>query len=159
MLLSLCNLFAFVSYPCGTLLVAQEKIKDLYIVYGLQPLVYWIGVFLLMNLLNIHGFAIMKLTVFVLMGCFYLWYSLRFIEVKFDSFLKQVVLPSLPGFTVMAGMLFLANGLFCIDKSIKYLFLNAAVIGSAILIGFAITYFTSPVIKNQIKDVIKTLKK
>ena len=42
-LLVKCNLFAFVTYPSNMLLMAQERIKEMYVVKTIIPLVFFWG--------------------------------------------------------------------------------------------------------------------
>ncbi len=158
MILSLCNIFAFVSYPCGSLLVAQEKIKDLYVVNGLQPVVYWVGVFCLISSLNVMGFAFMKCLVFVLIGLFYIWYSSRFLKISIFDYIKQVILPYVPGLLIVVVFLLFARQWFYVDKSITNLFLNAALMGGVLIIAFVATFFVSPTIKEQVHEIVNKYK-
>ena len=159
MLLSLCNLFAFVSYPCGSLLVAQERIKYLYFSNGLMPIIYWLGIRVMISCFDIYSFAIMKLSVFVLIGIFYIWYSVKFLQISIAEYIKKVFFPNIPGLVIVIALLSLVGNQFCDDKNMGHLFANAAIMGVVLLLAFSVTYLSSRVIREQVKDVLNKYKK
>ena len=63
--LILCNLFAFISYPMGMLLMAKEQQKKMYIIATLLPVIFWIGILLTVRDQGVNSFAIFKLVAFI----------------------------------------------------------------------------------------------
>lgn len=70
-LLVLCYAFGYVINPTGLLLIAQQKVRMLYLVNALLPIVYWLGVLLTYERMGIQAFALFKLVAFVVVFVLY----------------------------------------------------------------------------------------
>jgi len=157
-MLVLCNVFAFVSYPAGNLLIAKEKIKLLYVINGIQPLVYWIGVISLISIWGVYSFSFFKLLAFILCGIIYIIYSARFLEISIWSYIKNIVLPYLPSILIVTLLLIPASKLFAEDKSTRFLLYNGLIVLGAIAVGFIICFFTVKPLKNNVLSILKNKK-
>ena len=56
--LALCNVFGFIAYPSGILLMATKKIKLLYIIATAQLIIYWGGIAIFFSSLRLHCFCV-----------------------------------------------------------------------------------------------------
>ena len=95
--LVLCYIGSFITYPSGLILIANEKIKTLYIVNAIMPFVYWIGISITISYWGIKSFAIFKLISFLIVIILYFIitgreYS-RSLFALFLSVLNSVFLP------------------------------------------------------------------
>jgi len=105
-----CNLLAFISYPAGILLVAQEKIKLNYFIGLMMPVIYWLGIYFTIGIFGVTSFAIFKFVVFLISGIFYLRFSLRFLNITFFQFLNQYIIRFIPSiFLLIFGLLHFEN--------------------------------------------------
>src|SRR5581483_1187093 len=93
-LLILSNILAFISYPCSILLIAKQKIRLLYLISGVLPIVYWLCIVMFYSRIGVVIFAISKLLAFLIIGFFYLKYTLSFLEINMLAFLKKYLLPA-----------------------------------------------------------------
>ena len=133
-----CNILGFISYPTGMLLVAQKKIKEMYIISFLMPAIYWVGIYTTVKTLGIESFAIFKFAVFSISGLAYLWFSLRFLNVSLLSFVKSNLISYLPAIILLVAALLLTNNLFIDGKNKINLLLNMVIMGGSVLLSFAV---------------------
>lgn len=153
--LVLCNVPGFISYPAGMLLIAREKIKQMYVVSMLMPFVFWGGIFSTISFLGIESFAIFKFLTFLISGSVYLWLSLQFLEVSLWSFFKKTIIPYLLPLTVMCSILWLMQDI-CIDEKNKLsLLINGAIVGAGIAIAMAISLITCKPLREYAKKLLK----
>jgi O-antigen/teichoic acid export membrane protein len=140
------NILAFISYPCSILLVAKQKIRLLYLTSASLPVIYWITIILFYPVAGILVFAVSKLMVFLIIGFFYLKYSLDFLQIKMDLFLKNYILPVIIPLVVIAGILIPVSLYFEETlKSYVHLFFIIMLVAFAIFSGFICYYlFSSP---------------
>ena len=153
--LVLCNVLGFISYPTGMLLVAREKLKDIYLISILMPIIYWVGIVSTIGALEIKSFAVFKFIAFAISGIIYLQLSLKFLNISFMGFLKKNIAPFLPALILMCiGLLFL-NDRYIIGKSKLYLFINASIISVGIFVAIGLTLMSVPALREYF---IKTFK-
>ena len=86
-------IFTFISQPAGILIVALEKIKQLYVISTIIVLVYWIGIFLTINYFSINSFALFKFIAFLIAGIFYLKILLDYLNMNVIKFVKVFLYP------------------------------------------------------------------
>ena len=104
-LLMLSYLFAYVSYPMGILLIAQQKLK---IMNGLSTLIvilFWGGVAGTVSFMHLQSFALFKCVAFGISGIASIWLSARFLTLHIVDFLKETILPMLIPLALLIGML------------------------------------------------------
>lgn len=88
--LVLCNLFAFITYPTGILLMAQEQIKKMYSISILLPFVFWIGILSTYQILGLRSFAIFKMIAFILSAVVYYGFMLKYLKMNITESLKLI---------------------------------------------------------------------
>ena len=153
--LVLCNLFAFITYPTGILLMAKEQIKKMYSINMLLPFVFWIGILSTYQILGLRSFAIFKMVAFILSALVYYAFMLKYLKMPILKSLKLIfkpmILPIL--FVVVSCLIF--HDYLPTDKSKINLLLVAFVSGFLILVSFCIQYFFSENWRKQISKVLK----
>ncbi|MGL2988126.1 lipopolysaccharide biosynthesis protein [Flavobacterium sp. RSSA_27] len=150
-----CNILAFVSYPAGMLMIANEKLKEMYIISFLMPIIYWTGIYLTIDLFGIQSFAMFKFLAFFISGLIYIWYSLSFLKISVYQFIKKQIIPYVPAVLVLIITLFSLNDCFLEGKDKMNLFINALIIGFGILFSFGISLVTVSPLREYF---FKTLK-
>jgi O-antigen/teichoic acid export membrane protein len=103
-LLICCNLFAFITYPAGILLVAQERVKTLYVMGAFLPVGYWTGVALGFQSWGLAAFGSAKLGAFAITAVVYLGISLKYLDISLLDFIKSTVLRNIPFLVVLVGL-------------------------------------------------------
>lgn len=147
-----CNILAFISYPTGMLLVAQKRIKEMYIISFLMPIIYWIGIYTTIKFWGTESFAIFKFAVFFISGLAYLWFSLRFLKVSLLSFMKNNLISYFPALVLLIVTLLITNDIFIEGKNKINLLLNIIILGCNILLSFVVCYiFVKPLREYLVK--------
>lgn len=93
LLLSYC--FSFVSYPASILIVALEKIRQLYIINTILVIIYWGGVLATVGTIGIRSLAIFKFISFAVASVFYFKILVNYLNIGVLSFMRKFVLPVL----------------------------------------------------------------
>jgi len=112
-----CNLFAFITYPTGLLLSAQVRIKVLYFMGGLLPLVYWAGVALTYSNLGLEAFALFKLIAFILSALIYLGIAIKYLGISLWKFLKDFVFSNILSILLLSIVLLFLRDYLPLYKS------------------------------------------
>ena len=154
-MLVLCNIMAFVSYPAGNLLIAKEEVKTLYVFNGIQPLVYWVGVASLISLWGVYAFAFFKLAAFLIAGILYVIYSLRFLDMRLSTYVKTILVPYFPSILCTVLILLPCRDLFASDKSTINLLYNGMIVVLTIAVAFGVSYFTVKPLRNYVLSILK----
>ncbi|WP_300646448.1 hypothetical protein [uncultured Rikenella sp.] len=153
--LVLCNILGFVSYPTGIMLMACEKIRQLYLQNALMVLIFWGGIFTTVGIWGIESFARFKFLTFIFNGIAYLWLSLQFLGISLRSFLRTVVVPYLPGLAVMLGVLFLIRDSYITGKDKLNLALNGVLILGSIFVGLMVSLWTVPRLRQYVFQLLR----
>jgi O-antigen/teichoic acid export membrane protein len=157
--LVLCNIFAFISYPAGMLLVAKEKIKDMYVINLLMPIIYWVGIILSIGLLGLESFAVFKFAAFLISTVIYLRLSMRFLDISLAELFNKYIFPYVPAILIMSVGLFFFNDLFIGGKSKLYLFYNILIICCGLFIGFSLSLITARPLRDYLIKSLKSIFK
>lgn len=107
-LLILGNIFGFISYPTGFIVLALHKVKLLNIVSFIYPLLFWGGILVTYQWWGITSFAFFKLMAFLAAAVIYMFFAVNFLKVHPGHFLRTVILPALPGVVFICGLSLLA---------------------------------------------------
>jgi O-antigen/teichoic acid export membrane protein len=141
--LILCNVLSFVSYPAGMMVVANEKITQMYWQSALMVIIFWGGIVYTIENLGIESFARFKFLSFIINGVIYIFISSRFLNISVWKFIKQVVGAYIPAIVVMLGLLFLVKDIYIGDKSVVYLLVNVGIILASVCIALSISLIFS----------------
>lgn len=157
--LVMCNVLGFISYPAGVMLMAREKVRQMYVVNGVIPLIFWGGIFTTITYLGVESFALFKFTAFAISGLAYLWFTLHFLQISLFRFARQIILPYLPGLLVMIVLLLLLQN-SCIDGKNKLnLLANVAIVVLGVLVAIGISVVTCKPLIDYAKKTVKTITK
>lgn len=140
--LVLCNVFAFVSYPVGLLLVAIKRLKEMYLISFLMPLIYWAGIFSTISIWGVESFSIFKFIAFFVSSLFYLTFVLKYINVSLRRFFLKNILPYLPAFAIMVVILFLFKDTWVGGKDKLNLLINVLFLGITLCVAMGISLLT-----------------
>lgn len=153
--LVLCNILAFISYPTGMLLIAQENMRKMYIVNSMMPVIFWTGIFTTLGFWGVESFAIFKFTALIVSGICYLWYTLQFLEISLWQFLLKTILPYWPALTAMIIVLVLLRN-SCIDEKSKLnLLYNGLIVGGSIITALTISLITVKPLRQYVVRLLR----
>jgi O-antigen/teichoic acid export membrane protein len=157
--LLLCNLFAFISYPGATLLSALERLKEIYIISLLSPLVYWGGILLFYPRYGLTVFAVFKCIAFFIPALFYINFSIKYLNISFLSFVRQIFTPLIVPSGVLLTLSFIIKPYLPIEKSVQNLFITLMAIVLIILSGIMAQLFFSKELREKIRSMIVLIKR
>lgn len=153
--LILCNLFAFINYPTSFLLMGKERIKEMYLVNTIIPLVYWIGIILTYAMIGLNAFAFFKFVAFSISALAYLLILKRYLDLSIVQLIQRYIWPVLfPVIFLLVATLLITNYL-PIEKSKVNLLIVAMTAISFIMSSFVLQYILSAKWRNQIIKILK----
>lgn len=157
--LILCNLFAFIAYPTGILLMATEQLNRMYFINTILPFIFWVGIFFSYEYLGLLSFAVFKMIAFMLAAIAYSYFMLNYIKISFVTAIKLIFKPLIiPVCFIFFSAFFINKFLHPADKSKGDLFITLIAIGTIVLISFIIQYFFSERLRQQVLNVVKKIK-
>ncbi|WP_109694993.1 MATE family efflux transporter [Chitinophaga deserti] len=155
--LLLCYVFSFITYPGGILLMARERVKTMYITSGIQPLVYWTGIFLTFQFLGLAAFAWFKLLAFAVSATIYCISIRRFLQTSWKDFIIKILLPAVPPVGLLAAIcLFLRKYLPLSHTKLSFI-TYITIIVFVILLATACYYITSNIFRQFVNQMAGTL--
>lgn len=101
-----CNILAFIAYPTGILLSAQLRLKEMYLLGGIIPIIYWVGIILTYNKLGLVVFGYFKLLTFIISGIIYLILLLKYLDMSLWKFFNKFILKNIPFLIVLIVVLY-----------------------------------------------------
>ncbi|GGF08128.1 lipopolysaccharide biosynthesis protein [Flavobacterium limi] len=154
-LLVLCNLFAFITYPTNSILIAKERQNVLYFINTLLPFVFWAGIAFTVHFLGVKSFAIFKFVAFFLSALFLFRLMILYLKLDLFSSIKKIFLPMFFPVLILIGVCFFIRYFLPKEKSAINLLIVVFAIGGVLIISFVIQYFSSQNWKQQILKSIK----
>lgn len=148
---------AFISYPAGILLAAQERIREMNLVATMIVIIFWAGITLSVKTYGIVSFALFKLIAFSVMYIFYGAVSLKFLDYSLGTFLRRIIAPLVPSVVMMSAVLIPLARALPLEKSKAGL---AWVIGCSAMItlaGLLLYYGMSPRFRKYINDMVSKI--
>ena len=79
-------IYGFFTYPASFLIIAQEKIKILYLTSAISPIVYWTGIVLTIPYIGLTSFALFKFIAMSISSLFYFFITLKFLDISARRF-------------------------------------------------------------------------
>lgn len=155
-LLVLCNLFAFITYPAGIFLMAKQRIKEIYFVNTLIPIIFWIGIILTNSFFGIKSFAIFKLIAFAVSAISYQIIMIKYLEIKLLKSIADFLIPLLLPLFFLFGSVFLIVDYLPTEKSKQNLLVVFLTMVVIVLLAFVVQYIVSPKIRNKIKSITRS---
>jgi O-antigen/teichoic acid export membrane protein len=134
----------FISNPTSVLIVAQERMRAIYITSAILPIIYWSGILLTIRHLGVSSFALFKCVTLVVGGLVSFGIALRFMDIRLGEFLKTVIAPALVPLAVLILFLAYVSQFLPLQKSPLNVLLVGLVggIASAIALGFYYLFST-----------------
>ena len=154
----LCNVFAFISYPSGALVVVLEKTTTIKYISFISPLLYWCGILVLSPFFEITAFAIMKFVIFFMQFLIYIVIIRRILNLCLTKWMYSYVTSFFVPVVMVVILSFVANHFLSVsDKGIFPLIINCILLLGIMLIGFSVVYFTNRGIREYAKHLIRKL--
>lgn len=154
-LLILGYIYAFISYPASFLIIAQEKIKILYLTSAISPIVYWTGIILTLPYIGLTSFALFKFIAMSISSVFYLLITLKFLEISAGGFVRKILGPvAIPlGFLILS--LSCLNQFMPVEKNALDLFIVITTGGLASAGALFFYYLFSSQFRNYTQGLFK----
>ncbi len=153
-LLVLCNVFAFITYPTNSMLIAKEKQKVLYFVNALLPFIFWVGIVFTVNFWGVKSFAIFKLIAFLISALFLFRLMIVYLKLDLFSSIKTIFFPMLLPVLILILASFFIKSFLPQEKSKMNLLIVAFTMGCLIIMAFIIQFFSS---RNFRMQILKTI--
>lgn len=150
-----CNLFAFIIYPTGMLLMAKEKILEMYAVNAIVPLVYWGGIILTFSKLGIESFAVFKFIAFIVIFIGYFIVMLRLLNINAILFVKKVLRPLIMPLLFAIISSFAVKNFLPLEKTKVNFLIVACSMGGIVFFSLLIQLVFSLEMKNYVNKILK----
>jgi O-antigen/teichoic acid export membrane protein len=154
-ILVFCNFLGFVAYPAGILMSAREEIKKMYIIGIFTPIIYWAGIFISIEKYGMLSFAFFKLFIFIASGFYYIFYAIDYLKISFSSFVKNYIIPFLPGIILIIINSLIFKDLYLVQNNKLSLFVNLGLLAITILSSFVMSIFSSNYLRSYIQNLYK----
>lgn len=94
--LVLCFIFNSLTNPCASIIFAFNKAKDVLKVSVVQPLIFWIGVFVTIDSWGVKSFAYFKFIACFVTALYYIYIATRILRISpykyfIDNFIKPCI--------------------------------------------------------------------
>jgi hypothetical protein len=136
-----------------------EKIKEIYIVSLLNPLIYWGGIVLFYPRYGLSAFAVFKCIAFYITALFYINFFIKFLNISLWAFIKQIFAPLIVPCFVLLTLGYFIRPYLPASKSSLNLFITLMTSGLIILFALMIQVFFSGELRERIRVTIFLLKK
>lgn len=160
-LLILSNFLAFIFYPTSLLLTAKEKLKELFIINTLLPILFWLGIYFTSNIFGVISFAIFKFLAFTVAGAINFQILRIYLGLNFISALKRffnpIYISAIFSFLVSYFVNIYLSKYIIIANTKTDLLLVLLLIFIIILISLFFHYLISIKWRNSINNLFKKL--
>lgn len=156
-ILTLCNVMSFITYPTNIMLIAQSKLKYIYIITTFNTFLYWIFIVLTFKTLGVESFAYSKLATFLISGFWYLFILLKIMRINIFDLLSRIFFPLLPPILLLLLASHFSIHLFSFQKSRIGLIINATLLVLFIFTSLIFYYFINKGFKKQLNLLLKKL--
>ena len=142
-LLIFCFIYGFIGYPASFLIIAQERIKILYVTAAIAPIIYWTGIVLTIHSMGLTSFALFKLIAMSLSGVIYFFITIKYLGLSPWDFAKQVLGPAVVPIVFLCGTLLYFGQFMPLGKSTINLITVVATGGASSAVALSLYYFFS----------------
>jgi O-antigen/teichoic acid export membrane protein len=142
-LLILCFIYGFISYPASFLIIAQERIRILYVTAAIAPIIYWTGIALTIHFMGLTSLALFKLIVMSLSGVIYFVITIKFLRFSPWSFAKRILGPAVIPVAFLCGALLYFGQFMPTGKSTTNLIVVVATGAAASSVALSLYYLFS----------------
>lgn len=100
-------IYSFISYPSGFIVIAFQKIKEMYKINLLIVIIYWMGIGCTYSYLGLKSFALFKFIAFTLIAVLYLRIMIDVFSISISKQIKSIVFPFLSTITVLFSLVYI----------------------------------------------------
>jgi O-antigen/teichoic acid export membrane protein len=154
-LLIFCFIYGFFTYSASFLIMAQEKIKILYLTSAILPIVYWAGIILTINSLGLTSFALFKFIATSIGGLLYLFITIKFLNISAGDFVKKILGPAAIPLVVLILSLSCLNQFMPHEKNSLDLFIVIATGGLASAGALFLYYLFSSHFRRYTQELLR----
>jgi len=154
-ILIFCFIYGFISYPASFLIIAQERIKILYITAAITPVVYWTGIGLTIHSLGLTSFALFKFIAISLNGVIYFFITIKFLGFSPWDFAKQILGPAVIPVAFLCGALLYFGQFMPTGKSTINLITVVATGGLSSAVALCLYYLFSGTFRSYAQSFFK----
>lgn len=148
-------IYGFFTYPASFLIIAQEKIKIVYLTSAILPIVYWTGIVLTIPYIGLTSFALFKFIAMSISSLVYLFITLKFLDISAGGFVRKILGPiAIPLCFLILSLSYL-NQFMPIEKNAHNLFIVIATGGLASSIALVLYYLFSSQFRNYTQGLFK----
>jgi O-antigen/teichoic acid export membrane protein len=142
--------FSFIFFPMSFLLNALERLKELYLINTLLPLLYWILIAVTFSEIGLLSFAISKVIVFAVSSVIYYSMMIKYLNISLIESVKKIISPIVPStiYTIVISN-FLVE-FMPVEKSNINLLITMTFMGLALISSFIFMYIVSKDFKRSI---------
>jgi O-antigen/teichoic acid export membrane protein len=153
-LLILSYVDGFSRTPAGFLLIAKERVGELYVIGSMAPILLWGGVLLTFHTLDITTFATLKLLAAVPALVFSIVISMRYLRMSGSRFFKDVIGPGILPSAALGVVLWYFRDFMPTAKSQLNVAVVVATGGAGSLIALVIYYWGSTAFRKEVSNVL-----
>lgn len=157
--LVLCNLFAFITYPTSIFLMAKERIKEMYLISTLIPIIYWTGIITTYHFFGLNSFAIFKFIAFGASAIGYYFIMIRFLKIEVFQSIKEFFIPMLLPLLFLIAASYITIDHLPIEKSKINLLIVAIVAAFMMAFAFTIQYLVSSNVRKTLTSIIAIFRR
>lgn len=140
--LSINFMFGPIRIPGANLLIAFERIKEMYIINILMVITYWVGITFSIEYWGLNSFAFFKLISGIIAVLFYAKFFIQFLDLNINSIIKKTSIFVIPIF-IQCALLINVGRYLHIDQGHLNLLIVIIFGGFTSIIGLGITYLLS----------------
>jgi O-antigen/teichoic acid export membrane protein len=134
---------AFITNPTSVLIVAQERMRAIYITSAILPVVYWTGILLTIRYFGVNSFALFKCVTLFVGGLMSFAIAIRFMEIQVGNFFRSVIGPALVPLAVLILSLAYVGQFLRLEKKPLHVLFVVLVGGIASAIATGLYYLFS----------------
>lgn len=157
------SIFTFNSTPAYFMIIALEKVKQLYLISTVTLITYWVGIILTIKYWQVESFAIFKFISVILADIFYLSISLKFLKMNLLQLIRKIILPFVIPLSFLIVSLFIIEPYLPVIKDNMSILLVVFSGGIASLISMVLYYLISREFRlytnNMFNDSFVNIKK
>ena len=150
-----CFIYGFISYPASFLIIAQEKIRILYITAAIAPIIYWTGIALTIHSMGLTSFALFKLIAMSLSGVIYFFITIKFLGFSSWDFAKKILGPAVIPVAFLCVTLLYLGQFMPTGKSTTNLIVVVATGGASSALALALYCFFSGHFRSYSKGIFR----
>ncbi|HEY4784551.1 MAG TPA: hypothetical protein VIH57_00815 [Bacteroidales bacterium] len=156
-LFSLIFSLSFISYSASNILIAKTRIKEMYVIATIQPVIYWVGIWLTYSYWGLMSFGGFKLLATIVAQAYYLYVIIKIFNLSFKELVQRILYPIILPLLFLVLTLLFAVGYLPVEKSKLNLFIVLITTGISILMSFIVQYLISSDIRFIAKSLIKSI--